>query len=335
MERLRKLHHRNTAFVILFIFGIILGFFIGKNDTFNKDIKTLTSKEIRLGGFKYINPLLECDNNQIVGEQEYRPSRQKVLDMIDTEKKNGIIIDTAVYYRDLNNGPWFGINETSKFSPASLLKLPVMMAYFKKAETDPFILAEKLKFVRKQKVVQPFFSSQEVLKDGESYTIEDLIKAMIINSSNEALFLLQDNINPNLIDKLTADLGIEPVPDTVIDNFMSVKSYTSLFRILYNASYLSIEFSQKALEILDKATFNEGIVKGVPSDIVISHKYGERELEDGVKQLHDCGIVYYPKHPYLLCIMTRGKDYKQLSQIIQKISSEVYADINSKFKLHD
>jgi len=27
-------------------------------------------------------------------------------------------------------------------------------------------------------------------------------------------------------------------------------------------------------------------------------------------QLHDCGIVYYPETPYLLCVMTKGWNFE-------------------------
>ena len=68
----------------------------------------------------------------------------------------------------------------------------------------------------------------------------------------------------------------------------------------------------------------------LPNDIVVAHKFGERDLEDNTKQLHDCGVVYYPQNPYLICIMTHGQSYKSLERIIQHISGKVYKEVDSR-----
>jgi hypothetical protein len=105
-----------------------------------------------------------------------------------------------------------------------------------------------------------------------------------------------------------------------------VKDYGMFFRVLFNASYLSKDSSEKALKLLSESTFTKGLVAGIPSGVSISHKFGERVMGD-TRQLHDCGIVYLPKQPYLLCIMTRGKDFDQLAGVISEISKKVYDDV--------
>lgn len=49
----------------------------------------------------------------------------------------GDIINLSVYYRNLTNGNWFGIEEKELFSPASLMKLPLLLAYYKLEEQQP------------------------------------------------------------------------------------------------------------------------------------------------------------------------------------------------------
>jgi hypothetical protein len=62
--------------------------------------------------------------------------------------------------------------------------------------------------------------------------------------------------------------------------------------------------------------YNDGLKAGIPANIELAHKFGERGIigMNGreQKQLHDCGIIYYPKHPYILCIMTRGYERDKL-----------------------
>lgn len=90
--------------------------------------------------------------------------------------------------------------------------------------------------------------------------------------------------------------------------------------------------SERALNLLSRVEFNEGISKGLPSNTIFAHKFGERELANGVSQLHDCGIVYYPGHPYVICVMTRGSDFKTLSDTIAEISRITFSEISRKYR---
>ena len=93
--------------------------------------------------------------------------------------------------------------------------------------------------------------------------------------------------------------------------------------------------SEKALELLSKSTFKEGLVSGTLDGVAVAHKFGERtnQLQDGTdlnKELHDCGIIYYPGDPYLLCVMTRGSDFPKLQSAISTVSHLAYGYINSQ-----
>ena len=89
--------------------------------------------------------------------------------------------------------------------------------------------------------------------------------------------------------------------------------------------------SEKLLSILSKTEYKGGLVAGVPDNIIVSHKFGERVIGD-VYQLHDCGIVYYPNNPYLLCVMTKGTEFTKLEKVIQDISGMVYQDMLRKYQ---
>jgi hypothetical protein len=93
---------------------------------------------------------------------------------------------------------------------------------------------------------------------------------------------------------------------------------------LFYASYLNIEFSQKALDFLTRTKFKDGLSHGVSSDVRVAHKFGVRDDGSGVVQLHDCGIVYHPAGPYILCVMTKGTNYEQQAHYIQDVAARVY-----------
>jgi beta-lactamase class A len=320
-----------TFVVIVFLIGLSIGFFL--NFFEEKDEKN-ADNEFRLSeNYKFTNPLLDCEVNQNYGISEYNPSREEVRHTIAESVKNGKIDYAAVYFRDLNNGPWFGINEEKFFSPASLLKIPVMIAFFKEMESDPNLASKEIlydKEITKNKVDQQFPPENEI-KVGQKYKISDLIYRMIVYSDNQALGLLGNNINSDKVGKVISDLGIEYLGDGINPDYISVKAYASFFRVLFNSSYLDRDSSERALEILHEVKFDKGIIQGVPTDIPVAHKFGEMQVPGVVKQLHDCGIVYYPKHPYLLCVMTKGQDWNNLSEVIGEISKEIYTDINQRY----
>jgi beta-lactamase class A len=281
--------------------------------------------------YKFINPILEC-NLDLASQNNLASLKKSVQNIINSEISQNNISFASVYFRDLNNGPWFGINENEYFSPASLIKVPLLMAYFKKAEDDPSILDQKITHANSQpngssiQNVRP----TETVQDGQEYTVENLLERMIIYSDNDAYNDLLAHFSYNDLIQVYKDLDVD-ISKADLDpngNIITVQAYSSFFRILYNASYLDQDMSEKALSILSKTQYNKALAAGIPGNIKIAHKFGERKFNDnGQIQLHDCGIIYAPKTPYLLCVMTKTDDIDNASNAIKKISQKVYQTI--------
>ncbi|MFA5828556.1 MAG: serine hydrolase [Candidatus Shapirobacteria bacterium] len=293
-------------------------------------------KEIRLkGSYQYTNPLLECDSVNLSNATNLNHLRDQIKNAISTETKTGNISYASVYFRDLNNGPWFGINEKDDFSPASLIKVPLMIAYYKQAETDPTILEQKITNTQ----VDDASNSQNIIPEvtltpNRSYSVDELIDIMITYSDNLAYELLLKNIDGRFVFQVYNDMSIDiqtKQSGNPAGNILSVKDYASFFRVLYNSSYLNKNMSEKALKLLTQSNFNLGIVGGTPTNIEVSHKFGERQFLDiEEKQLHDCGIVHLPQKQYLLCIMTRGQDFTKLASFIKQTSATIFSEINQE-----
>lgn len=289
-------------------------------------------KEVRKNlNFKYINPLLECDTKFVSETRNLSSLKNQLNFIINQNIDNKKISFASIYYRDLNNGPWIGINETEYFSPASLIKVPVLMAYFKESEKDPQILKKEIVDSKNFDYTQQNIIPTQILEQGKKYTIEDLIDRMIIYSDNAAYELLLDNIDSSKIYQVYKDLDVDisKADEDPNGNIITVKDYASFFRILFNSSYLNQDNSEKTLNLLSKTQYYKGLVAGVPENINISHKFGERQyFPSEEKQLHDCGIVYLPGKPYLLCIMSRATNFDQAASFIKEISKAVYNNVS-------
>ncbi len=321
--------------VLLFGAGIACGWII-RGGTSRADV-TYDNPPLRARDtqYQFISPLFACGALGRESFEEFRPLQSKVQKLIDRSIQNGSAKMISVYFRDLDRGRRLSINENERYFPASLQKVPLMIAYFKLAESNPTLLSEKIvydgSFDANQK--EDIKSAASITKG--SYAIDDLIAAMILHSDNNATRLLFNNLNKKIMAEVYSDLNVSPPEAGGELETMTAKSYAYFFRILYNATYLTRDISEKALRLLSEADFAEGIRAGVSEKLIpIAEKFGESEIYSDEKtlyarELHDCGIVYYPQSNYLLCVMTKGSDFSKLKGTIRDISRATFEEVNS------
>lgn len=256
---------------------------------------------------------------------------------IEQAIREGRVVSASAYIRDLTNDERFTYNEEEVFSPGSLMKVPVLISILKHAESNPSALSTQLIFNGPQEAIhldQRNRSEVYVSKliKGSTYTINELLDFMIVASDNEATILLIDylmTVDPTFMKRVEEDLGLFiPLSTNSNDNFITVKRYASFFRTLFNASYLSDESSQKALQLLSRSGYGYGIRQSIPKDVAVAHKYGVKLGADGVYQLHHFGIVYHRQKPFLIGIMTKGKNMGELKALIANITFDVFAQVN-------
>lgn len=328
MNPLMKLLKENRTAIYIAI-SLIIGLVIGITIcNWHKIFEPETIKtESHEKGYSFISPLLECFSESSDSPKNYQ-LQEEIKGAISKNIKEKKITEASVYFRDLANGPWIGIGEDKKFTPASLLKVPMAITYYKLAEKNPDILNKKILITSDyDNQITQNIKAEKKVEQGKEYTVQELINYMIIESDNRAANALISNIPENNVNKTFNDLGLVlPSVDTP-ENYMTVKDYSSFFRVLYNASYLNKDYSEKLLYILSESKYKNGLVAGIPADVKVSHKFGERRFGNA-DQLHDCGIIYKKDKNYLLCIMTRGNDFDNLSKTIQELSKLVYESVN-------
>lgn len=325
-----------AAILAIFLIGLIGGYVLHAVwDIDSQSVSTpqSQSKQIRdMEGYTYTNPLLECEVAEGTIDAEKQNFRDDLIEEIEVIKQKNHLTEAAVYFRDLNNGPTFGVDEDGEFFPASLLKVPVMVAYYRWSEREPGLLSREVLFEAPRDFgVSVAIKPHAALVPGTKYTLDELVRRMITYSDNQATYLLIQFLPQEIIAGLFKTIG---VGDDVIKNNtakITVKEYSSFFRILFNSSYLSRENSEKALALLATTEFDAGIVAGVPQGTSVSHKFGEAGAEGAELQLHDCGVIYFPNHPYLACIMTRGNDLESLKRSIADISQFIYKKIDEQY----
>ncbi len=282
--------------------------------------------------FNLLNPRRRCAPENIVPKKEYEEFQGVLTERIAQWKREGKAAHVSVYFRDLDNGPWFGIEESEEFYPASLLKIPILIATLDYAQANPGFLEREVMYTDIFEPADDNAPAGQRIETGTAYSVHEVLRRMVAYSDNRSKqlilrTLLEAGDGTDLLVTTLGRIGILPANGD-LSSPIGVKSYASLFRLLYNSSYLNREYSQLALTLLAESTFTQGIVAGLPPGNKVAHKFGIADRPEG-QQLHDCGIIYHPTSPYLLCIMTRNDDQEQNAHVIAEISKLVFDEVTA------
>ncbi|MBL0310174.1 MAG: serine hydrolase, partial [Bacteroidetes bacterium] len=276
--------------------------------------------------YKLIKPLAFVDF--IKEDSLLLAIKSSIGSLIEEQKNEGSISSASVYLRNLNRHQEVGINPLEIYFPGSLMKIPILIAYLRQVEKDPGIFDKQLAFINVYGNLPTQNIKTKSIKQGNSYSVRELLVYMIEYSDNNATAVLSENIEFKEIQKIFSDLQL-PIPDANQPEYgISLKEYSRLFRVLYNSTYLGRPMSEFALDLLSKCDFKDGLMKYLDTDLVVAHKFGERN-SDGVQQLHEIGIVYLKNKAYLLGVMTKGNNISKQKETISQISKLVYDSMNS------
>lgn len=310
----------------LLIVGALGGYAIGTG-TVSGSAHWSEERE-QVNPYRFINPLLSCDGAELSNTSSgtLRTLRAKLESLVGAARADGTITRAAIYIRELNDGVWLGINQREEFTPGSLLKVPAVMSLYRYAhEKDPAILTRQFEFAGGDVGVSQQYPPAQSLVPGTIYSMDALVERALRYSDNNSAALIAQSIDTEYLLGAYRDLGFI-APRLGEDYLIRVKDYAAFFRLLYNATYIDRDASEHVLGLLAQSMFTKGIAAGVPEGVAVAHKFGERETGGGVQQLHDCGIVYAAK-PYILCVLSQGKDFSALESFIARVSETTYVGL--------
>jgi beta-lactamase class A len=292
---------------------------IEENNSSQSSIYSLNTS----GGFKFIKPIDATDLKH--ESPSLNGLKAKLNAYIEGLKKAHKLINASVYVRYYGHGIQMSLNPQETYSPGSMLKVVNLLIYLKLSEKEPGLLDKKIVYQTPEYPipVQTFNTSQ--IEAGKEYTIRDLLKYMIVYSDNRATCWLVANLDSKVYFKMMEDLKI-PLPSNT-NYVMTASQYSVLFKLLYSSSYLSNGNSEFALRLLNQSDFKNGLVRDLPGNVQVAHKFGEAGGKHQ-HQLHESGLIYMNYAPYLITIMTKGYAIDDLPPVISTISKMVYDDLS-------
>lgn len=252
----------------------------------------------------------------------HRKTFEKIKFIADTS--NGVI---GVAVKNLETGEMFLINENLLFPQGSAIKIPILIEVIKQASEGKFKLTDKIKIEKKHQV-----GGSGVLKefgDGTSeLSIYDLAVLMITVSDNTATNILIDLVGMENVNKTLEKLGLKNTklqrkmirPDASArgeENLSTPIEAMKLMEMLYKGEVINKEISNQVIDILKKRK-EANLNKYLPTEIQIANKPGGIE---GVTC--EWGIVYLPRHPYVIIVMS-NYNLKSADETIAQISKIIY-----------
>ena len=254
-------------------------------------------------------------SNYVVNIQDLRQYLQKV----GSQYPDSI----SIYYEQVNSGANISVNKDARLFPASLSKLVQGILIVSKVEKGELTFQTKLK----TDPADISSDSGNLYKTigTQSLTVEELLSELIMNSDNTAQNIFKRSLNIKDYIDFQYNTGLQDLYNE--NGFISAKEYTRILRVLYGATYLTIDNSEKILEYMSQSTFHDYLSQGIPRDIVFAHKYGEN-LHYNI--FADSGIVYIPGKPYFITVIIKGKDSspetkKWAMDLMKEISLNAYS----------
>jgi beta-lactamase class A len=229
----------------------------------------------------------------------------------------------AVAFRDLETDADYFVNADEPLHPASTIKVHVMMEVFRQANEGLLSLDERLPILNSFTSIadgSPF--SLDVNDDteqslygrlGETESIHELARLMIVRSGNLATNILLAKVGSENVNEFIRALGIQGV--TVLrgvednaayrrglNNSATARGLTETMDLIARKKVVSQQASEQMIGLLLGQEFNESIPALLPNFVKVAHKTGWTG-----EVYHDTGIVFpEDRKPYVLTLMTRG-----------------------------
>jgi beta-lactamase class A len=254
---------------------------------------------------------MDQPNDAIINFVPLRKHLQEKFDALSAQK--------SFYFEYLPSGTSIRIGADNELVAASLIKVPLAMNLYKAAELGKIDLNKEVVITTGE--LDDAYGDLWQKGAGTLISLREAAKLALTGSDNTAAHVMFDHARGTLasdqesLNQLDIDQNMQS-GQAVID----AKSYSSVLKSLYLSSYLQPKDSQELLGYLSRSTATNRLVHDLPKGLTVAHKIGVYNAQWAES---DCGIVYVPKRPYVICVMA-GLPEDQADPFIASISKQVY-----------
>jgi len=235
-------------------------------------------------------------------------------------------LNPAAFIVDLDSGKYVNLQGETAFPAASMIKVPILIAFFKAWDEGQLRLDEPLTITEEVKAGGSGNMQYEPV--GTQYLALETAAKMIIISDNTATNMMIKRLGgKDALNQLFNQWGLEqtrirnPLPDVEGTNTTSPKELVELLAKLNNGKLVSARSRDQIFRIMRETRRDNLLPQGLGKGATIAHKTGHIGSLVG-----DVGMIDQPSGKrYLAAIMVERPDNNsQANQLIRRYSQETY-----------
>jgi beta-lactamase class A len=251
-----------------------------------------------------------------------------MLDEVINKALIDINLNYSLFIKKFSTGEHISINANFQVPSASIIKLFIMGAAFQGVHEELFTLHELITIKDGDRIPYSIIS---LLQTNNTYSIQDLITLMIVQSDNTATNLLISFLGMEYINSFIKNQGMKctvlarkmmdlTARECGYENYTSVEDVSKYLKLVYEGKVITPFFSQNMLDIMSNQLDISMMKREIPEEVHIAHKTGDLPY---IK--HDTGIVYTLAGDYIFSMFTwNAKDDLCGKKLIGTVSKLVY-----------
>jgi beta-lactamase class A len=277
-----------------------------------------------------IPSLPEIPNNSEISPTPIAKAELTALTtQINALTKTSPDISMSVFLTDLDTGGYVNIKGSSAIAAASMIKIPVLIAFLQDVDAGKARLDEQL--ATSKDVIVGQAGGLQYDPVGTKISALEALTLMIVISDNTATNMIIKRIggieaaNQRFSSwDLTSTVIRSPLPDLTGTNTTSPEDLVNLLTMVEQGKILSPRSRDRLMDIMRRTKTNTLLPQGIPPEAQIFHKTGDIQSVVG-----DAGIIDMPsgKRYIISAIAKRPSNDQRANELIRKISKTVYTHL--------
>jgi beta-lactamase class A len=195
----------------------------------------------------------------------------------------------------------------------SLIRLPVVALAYKQVEEGRLSLEDSFEVSKED--VQGKAAGGLQYQPGEEISLNRLLFLSLNQSDSTAFAVLRRVLGDSAIQEEINKVGMSST--SLADNTTCANDIDLFFQKLYMGEIIKKYKDDYIFELIK--SLPETRIAGIPEGVKAAFKVG-----GDTEAVFNAGIVFVPKKPFILTILSRGTDRQSADQMISKLTEKIY-----------
>lgn len=218
---------------------------------------------------------------------------------------------------DLTTGKTLGLAQNDVFRAASVNKLELIVALYRRAEANRIDLDAKTT-IGADEIQNYGTGTIQLGGSGQSFSYRDLAALMIKESDNTAAYVLGQRLGLDSVQRELESWGLTQT--SMADNQTTASDVALLLSRFVRGELTSSASTAEILGLMEHTAWTDRLQSGVPTGVTVAHKIG---TDVGV--YNDAAVFLNGPHPYVVVVLTSGTDEPGAVAGMTGISRLLYA----------